>query len=501
MRAQSAANAIELSGFGLAYRRAGRQLVILHDVGLELAAGGFYLLVGGSGSGKSTLLRFLTGLWDAREPPPRVSGVARILGRRVRSHYPSGLRARVAAVLQDEGLLDELSPRANVELALRAAGRSPKLALGLLSQSGLGDPPATVAQLSGGMRKRVAVARALALEPELMLFDEPTAGLDAESAEQVAALLHETHHAARVPRTTIVVTHDIDAFHALADRILEIDPENHTLAESETGPIGRTQTAGSPKLDEDPALYGARQVLLSSAALGQTMVEALVRLPPLHLRLVARSVVRYLVEPALFTVLAGVTIGGLATFFSLDNNPLEGAFTSELLTGVGKVLVSVLVPLMAGFFFTARMAAGAAARIGTMKRTNQVAALQLMGIRPADYLLTPLVWSMGLAMPVITAAGIVGAALSSYLSYRLFTGASAYGWVVSFFRTVEREDIRFILLKAVISGFLVAALTYHLAVGPKRSGRDVGNAVNSCIVLGMVTVLLVHSVLTIVEFT
>lgn len=500
----AAAPALAFRDFGLAHRRAGDDLVVLENVTLEVPHGGFYLIVGQSGSGKSTLLRFLTGLWEPREPAPKYRGEVEIFGVPVRGGYPRSLRQRTAAVLQDEGLLDELTPLANVELALRAARRSPKLALGLLSQTGIDEPMSSVSMLSGGMRKRVAVARALALSPELILFDEPTAGLDGEASREIATLLEETHDRADGTRTTIVISHDIEAFEDLADRILEIDAEHRSLAFADTKRIHaeaerwtRTVSTGT---EEDPTLYGIRQVLLGLAAVANTLLQALIRLPPVFLRIVLRTTGRYLVEPAVFTALVAVTIGGLATFFSLENNPLESAFTSQLLTGVGKVLTAVLVPLMAGFFFTARMAAGAAARIGTMKRTHQVAALQLMGIRPADYLLTPLVWAMCIAMPVVTAAGIVAASLSSFLIYKLLTGASTYGWMASFFRTVDRADMRFLLFKTVLSGFLIATVTYHLAVGPKRSGRDVGNSVNSCIVLGMVIVLVVHSGLTVVQF-
>jgi ABC-type transporter Mla maintaining outer membrane lipid asymmetry permease subunit MlaE len=115
-----------------------------------------------------------------------------------------------------------------------------------------------------------------------------------------------------------------------------------------------------------------------------------------------RSVAHCVLTPMLFTAGASAVIGGLATFFALRNNPIHGGFESALLTGTGKVATAVLVPMLSGFFFTARIAAGAAARLGTMKRTNQIAALQMMGVRPADYLLTPLVWGMVVAMPLVT---------------------------------------------------------------------------------------------------
>ena len=158
------------------------------------------------------------------------------------------------------------------------------------------------------------------------------------------------------------------------------------------------------------------------------------------------------------------------------------------------------MPLIVGFFFPARMSARAAARLGTMKRTNQVSALTLMGIRPADYLLTPLIFGFCIAMPLITLGAVVLSAISSAAS-AMMSGFSSLRWSQAFFANVEAEDFRFILLKSMISGFLVAVWTYHLAIGPKRSGRDVGNSVNQSIVIGMLTVLFVHGLLIFWQFT
>ena len=164
-------DALVFRNFGLAHRRPGGEEVLLDGVNLTLPRHGFFVFIGTSGGGKSSLLRILAGFIESREPAPRMTGELLAFGKVLTGDRPESLGNDVAAILQDEGLLDELSPRENVELALRAAGRSLKLAPALLAQAGLDKPPERVAQLSGGMRKRVAVARALASSPQLLLCD------------------------------------------------------------------------------------------------------------------------------------------------------------------------------------------------------------------------------------------------------------------------------------------------------------------------------------------
>lgn len=499
------ANALEFRGFGLAHRRPGGEEVLLEGVDLTLAQHGFYVFVGTSGGGKSSLLRILAGLIESREPAPRMSGELIAFGHRLTGDNPQSLQGEVAAILQDEGLLDELSPRRNVELALRAAGRSRRLAPALLAQAGLADPPEKVAQLSGGMRKRVAVARALASSPLLLLCDEPTAGLDPHAARTIAELLRSAHDQDE-QRTTIVITHDLDAFTGLTDGVLVLDRPARSLRLEE--PSYRPEHTVTPTrgdgLDESggeaAAVHGLRRLLLQLAAIGETVVESLRRLPPVELGQVLRTTLRFSLEPALFVAVAGAVIGGLATFFALRNNPIDGGFETALLTGTGKVATAVLVPLLSGFFFTARIAAGAAARIGTMKRTNQVAALRMMGVRPADYLLTPLVWGMVVAMPLVTLGGVVAAALAAAFATQVASGITLSGWATAYFMTVDAHDVLVVLGKSTLSGYLVALTCYHLGTGPKRSGAEVGESVNSAIVLGMALVLAVHAGLTFVIY-
>ena len=113
--------ALVFRGFGLAHRRAGGEEVLLENVDLTLESHRFYVFVGTSGGGKSSLLRILAGLVETREPAPRLTGDLIAFGKPLTGDKATTLQGKVAAILQDEGLLDELSPRQNVELALRTA--------------------------------------------------------------------------------------------------------------------------------------------------------------------------------------------------------------------------------------------------------------------------------------------------------------------------------------------------------------------------------------------
>ena len=488
--------------FSLSHRRGSDEERLLSDVTLTVPAGGFYLMVGESGGGKSSLMRLCAGLLEPREPPPRTTGDFDCLGTPVGGGAPRDLQQRIAAILQDEGLIDDLTPKQNIELALRAAGRSLKLATALLAEVGLDPAPERVARLSGGMRKRLAVARALASSPSVLFCDEPVAGLDPRAARQIASLLHKNHED-NAGRTTVVITHDVVAFEGLYDGMIVLDRKERALqlAGPETvwqpGPVNRQSSTSHA---EGELIHGVRKQLLSLAAIGQTLFDSVRRLPPVELGQVRQSILRATITPTPFVAVSCAVIGGLAMFFALRNNPVQGGFESALITGTGKVLMAVLVPLLCGFFFTARVAAGAAARLGTMQRNHQVAALRMMGVDPADFLLTPLVWGLVIAMPLVTVVGAVAAAFASWFAASTVSGITAIGWSTAFFETVDATDLRVVLIKSSLSGYLVAVTCYHLGTGPKRSGADVGEAVNQAIVVSMGLVLAVHAILTFVVY-
>jgi phospholipid/cholesterol/gamma-HCH transport system ATP-binding protein len=193
---------------------------VLRGVNLKIPEGKITVIVGGSGSGKSVLLKHLTGLIRPD------SGEVFVDGRDITKLPESSLfplRQRMAMIFQSGGLLASLSVGENVGLGLyehRLVAKdkireivNEKLSLVHLA----GKENEMPANLSGGMRKRVSIARALTMNPEVLLFDEPTAGLDPPMAQAIDDLIREVTSDPKV--TSLVVTHDLTSLFNLADTV------------------------------------------------------------------------------------------------------------------------------------------------------------------------------------------------------------------------------------------------------------------------------------------
>jgi len=196
-------------------------IVAVDDVSLALEPGEFVVLTGPSGSGKTSLLSLLGALDRPTSGRVLVDGAPIDAGAEARSRYH---REVVGFVFQHHQLLAHLPARANVELPLVGAGvgrrERRERASGLLAEVGLAHRlDERAAHLSGGERQRVAVARALANDPRLLLADEPTGALDSDSAQRVLDLLEDVR--ARRGMTVLVVTYD-PLIGERADRVLHM---------------------------------------------------------------------------------------------------------------------------------------------------------------------------------------------------------------------------------------------------------------------------------------
>ncbi|MEM9552312.1 MAG: ATP-binding cassette domain-containing protein [Pseudomonadota bacterium] len=222
---------------------------VVHDnLDLDVWKGEVLGVVGGSGTGKSVLLRTIVGLNRPAE------GEIKVLGTDVLRGAESDRRAvekRWGVAFQDGALFSSLTVLQNVVAPMREHLKlSPALmsALGQLKISLVGLPALSCgkfpSELSGGMRKRAALARALALDPDIVFLDEPTAGLDPIGAAAYDDLIGELQQALGI--TVFMVTHDLDSLYAICDRIAVL-AEKRVLV---TGPIDEMTSVDHPWVQE-----------------------------------------------------------------------------------------------------------------------------------------------------------------------------------------------------------------------------------------------------------
>ena len=221
---------------------------VLDGVDLSCGAGESLVVIGGSGVGKSVLIKCVLGLMRADAGSIRIDGEETVgLRRRGRER----LMHKFGMLFQGSALFDSLSVWENVAFGLvqgrgmdRAAAR--EIALKKLAAVGLGPEVATLspAELSGGMQKRVALARAIAAEPEIIFFDEPTTGLDPIMADVINRLIVEIVH--ELGATTISITHDMTSARRIADRIAML----HKGRIVWQGPAAEIEQTDNPFVDQ-----------------------------------------------------------------------------------------------------------------------------------------------------------------------------------------------------------------------------------------------------------
>ncbi|WP_020475312.1 ABC transporter ATP-binding protein [Zavarzinella formosa] len=199
---------------------------VLRNISLEVSAGQTVCIIGESGCGKTVSLKLLVGLMTP------TAGEALLFGSPLASLGVNELRAvrrRIGFLFQGSALFDSLSVAENIAYPMRVAGKItgddlPKEVIARLEEVGLNAAAMTKfpSELSGGMQKRVALARALSTNPELMCYDEPTTGLDPVMTEVINELIVQTRQ--RRPLTSIVVTHELRTIRRVADRVVMLSP-------------------------------------------------------------------------------------------------------------------------------------------------------------------------------------------------------------------------------------------------------------------------------------
>jgi phospholipid/cholesterol/gamma-HCH transport system ATP-binding protein len=244
--------------------------IVMDRVSFEIYAGEVLVILGPSGCGKSTLLRCLIGL----EPPD--AGRAYVFGTDIYGSSPEELDAArrcIGMTFQDGALFGSMTLAENVAIPVMEFSDLPAstrriLALIKLGMVGLGEAiDQYPAQISGGMRKRAALARAMALDPRVLFFDEPSAGLDPVTSAGLDQLLIRLNRAFQA--TIVVVTHELESAFAIAHRIFLMD-RGHIVASGDPATMKRTTYPAAQRFlrrqPEEPSAERFMEAVIAKAA-------------------------------------------------------------------------------------------------------------------------------------------------------------------------------------------------------------------------------------------
>ena len=196
---------------------------VLNDISLKIRKGENLIVLGKSGSGKSVLIKCLVGLIEPDD------GQIILLGKNIAAlngDELNELRKKVGFLFQSAALYDSMTVRENIEFPLRelktiTKDEVEKLVIEALQHVGLEDAIDKMpSELSGGMRKRVGLARTLVLKPEIILYDEPTTGLDPITSKEISKLILDIQQ--KYKTTSIIITHDVECARITANRIIII---------------------------------------------------------------------------------------------------------------------------------------------------------------------------------------------------------------------------------------------------------------------------------------
>jgi len=219
---------------------------VLRGIDLSLNRGQSLVVIGGSGTGKSVLLKCILGLVRPD------AGLITLEGQNVLTAEREAFLARFGMLFQGGALFDSLKVWENVAFRLlrgplkRPKAEAREIAIEKLRRVGLGPETADLfpAELSGGMQKRVGLARAIAAEPEIIFFDEPTTGLDPIMAGVINALIREI--VTEMGATAITITHDMTSVRAIADRVAML----HDGVIRWTGPVAEMDSTPDPYVQQ-----------------------------------------------------------------------------------------------------------------------------------------------------------------------------------------------------------------------------------------------------------
>ncbi len=498
---------------------------LLDRANLIAPASSLVILAGPSGCGKTTLLRWLANLPD--DSPAAVTVEGKIEFTCDKQNAEPHSRGNVGLVFQNLALFDELSPEANVQFAIdhrRPHQPAHTNAKEQLKQLRIPlDTP--LSRLSGGERQRVAVARTLATHPPILLFDEPTTGLDQATARSVAQLIADTQQ--RQQATVIVVTHDYAPFLPHNPKLYLLNPHERNIGMVQEEELRaffqnpqpaalRNQLSNQP-INAWPDKPWIKWLTGPGEVLGNLILWPLAllggwRRPRWKLRYFWHYMWMVgLGSTAIYVAIAGAMLGFVFTSFSFSQMPYAQVtvplVTQELLAAVGVSTFRIIVPLMIAVLLAGKCGAAIAADVGARRITQQFDALSSFDVEPRHYLYGNIGLALIIACPLLSLLAYVTNVYAAMIAYLLATGDGSLAvFDRNFFSIVWPinsnlpRGIGWVLTKGAIGGLVISTVAYTLGARPKSASVEVSRDVGLSIFWGSLGVLTLHSIFTFIEF-
>jgi ABC-type multidrug transport system ATPase subunit len=502
--------------------------VILSDVTASIPPGGVTLFMGGSGAGKSVLMKVIAGLISHKKDGWEVHGEITILGEPV-----SQGMSLCSYIFQDFALFEDLSLDQNLAIARDHTpnSTSPEEVTYLreqIDQVLLKDVPRNtpVTFLSGGQKQRVAIARALVYNPDILIFDEPNAGLDAGSSRALAALIKNVQE--KFNKTVLIILHHTRNFTDIADIFFIIDPssrslklieriyDDHDLEEQiqsrKSAPELKKKKRFIESLNEAAEKTGETVMSFFSSVVTNLLFPWF-KVPSWGFRYLweyQKLVGIFSLSNIFYMIISGIIVGFVATYFVFEllpyRNIMEPLLGDQLLRAVGYILYRIAIPVIASILIAAKGGAVIAADISTRQYNRQLDAMQTLGIPYRRYLLTGILISFVVHTPLLTS--IISFEASRFTTLMVYKWikpeSSYYVWKEWFHYSLGvfpfYRGMGYVWAKTALSGLMVGFIAWQYGSSEKKSIDDVNASITGTIVSGTVAVLLVHFIFAFIEF-
>ncbi len=494
---------------------------VLSHVNLMIEPGKSIVIVGLSGSGKSVLLNLMIGFL---EPDEGTVEVYEQDWQEITSEECQQLRQKFGMVFQDAALFDGLTIEENIALPLEIhakPGIKEKVESLLkevkLTQSAYNKP----AELSGGMRKRAGIARALAVAPDILLYDEPTTGLDGATAALISDLIHTVNTRHKYV-TAITVTHDYLCAAMVADRILYLDKETGRLEEW-TEKLNAIKSSyqnkeecqkknrdwledafKNKKTDEHEEAASRVKFRLipyvkDGISEGIRLIGRLCALFfqmgfPLRKKDLLHRVFALGVHSFPMILAASFFVGmiGMMQFYEGIPDSLRGFLEDmgkPLPATLSVVLLKILSPLLVGILLAGRVGSNISAEIGTKQLMKQIDALESLAIPPTRFLLAPIVLGLVMTVPVMSLLSTWAGNLGGYLIWISYGQSAVSYWTVGL-AAIRGTDILYVLSKSVVMGMIIGLVSYQKGIEPKKSAEDIANATTNAVLIASLFIVI-----------